>query len=144
MVRISSCAAVRQPCIAHHTRKRRRHAKNDAPLPQAACWAACAAYEEGVADNALEYACRAVNGSIRHEVTRLYLYVAYRPGSDTSGYGRRPCELQSHAGSIVAVKRQANGACTRAGQQCVNLAVDTGKNATEYRKRRSKISGANN
>ena len=37
-----------------------------------------------------------------------------------------------------------NGACPRAGQQCVNQADDTGKNATEYRKRRSKICGANN
>ena len=73
--------------------ERRRHAKNDAPLPQAACWAACAAYEEGAADNALEYACQAVNGSIRHEVTRLYLYVAYRPGSDTSGYGKAPLRI---------------------------------------------------
>lgn len=93
MVRTSYCAAVRQPCIAHHTRKRRRHAKNDAPLPQAACWAACAAYEEEAADNALEYACRAVNGSIRHEVTRLYLYVAYKPGRDTSGYGKAPLRI---------------------------------------------------
>ena len=93
MVRTSYCAAVRQPCIAHHTRKRRRHAKNDAPLPQAACGTACAAYEEGAADNALEYACRAVNGSIRHEVTRLYLYVAYKPGRDTSGYGKAPLRI---------------------------------------------------
>ena len=87
MVRTSYCAAVRQPYIAHHTRKRRRHAKNDAPLPQAACWAACAAYEEEAADN------RAVNGSIRHEVTRLYLYVAYKPGRDTSGYGKAPLRI---------------------------------------------------
>ena len=45
------------------------------------------------------------------------------PAAKLRATARRPCELQSHAGSIVAVKRQANGACPRAGQQCVNQAV---------------------